>query len=85
MFTRDDLLKLAGKTDRDDVVKAVSEIQDKDLRDALVMTVIMMNRNIEMENAVWRQKNDECNQLQAELEKAHDELHKLKDQLEQEK
>ncbi len=78
MFTRDDMLELAGKTDRDDAIRAVNEIPDEDVRTALVLAVMLMHRNAELENAVWRRENKECNRLQKELDKAVAEIAKLK-------
>ncbi len=78
MFTRDDMMKLAGITDRDDLVRAVNEIPDEDVRAALVMAIALMRRNVELGTAQWNKKDDECKRLQKKLDKALAELEKLK-------
>ena len=78
MFTRDDLTELVSKKGRDEITQAVSNIPEEDVRTALALTVALLNKNAELEHALWNQKDNECKRLQKELDKALTEIEKLK-------
>ena len=68
------LSKLGGINDRDEMIKACSDIPDEDLRTALVLLALTFNKNTEVNNEIFRKQNEEIDQLQKEI----DELKKAK-------
>lgn len=68
------LSKLGGITDRDEMAKACSEIQDEELRLAMMTLALAYNQNIKTNEEIFRKKKEEINRLQKEI----DELKKAK-------
>ena len=62
------LSKLGGITDRDEMIRACSDIPDEDLRTALVLLALTFNKNTEVNNEIFRKQNEEIYQLQKEIE-----------------
>lgn len=46
MFSFEDFKALAGITDRDELIQAVSQIPEEDLRPALTMTLLAWGKNL---------------------------------------
>ena len=67
MFTFEDFKSLAGITDRDELMSAVSRIPEYDLRTALFMTLLAWNKNIEINNELWRREHERANKAEAVL------------------
>ena len=66
--------KLGGIADRDEMIKACSDIPDEDLRTALVLLALTFNKNTEVSNELFQKQNEEIDRLQKEI----DELKKAK-------
>ena len=49
MFTFEDFKSLAGITDRDELMSAVSRIPEDDLRTALFMTLLAWSKHLEID------------------------------------
>lgn len=62
------LSKLGGINDRDEMIKACSDIPDEDLRTALVLLALTFNKNTEVNNEIFRKQSEEIDQLQKEIE-----------------
>ena len=54
MFTYEDFKSLVGITDRDELMSAVAQVPEEDLRAALFMTLLAWNKNIEINNELWK-------------------------------
>ena len=50
MFTFEDFKSLAGITDRDELMSAVAQVPEEDLRTALFFTLLACGKNIEINN-----------------------------------
>lgn len=48
MFTFEDFKSLAGITDRDELMSAVAQVPEEDLRTALFFTLLACGKNIEI-------------------------------------
>ena len=62
------LSKLGGITDRDEMIKACSDIPDEELRLALMTLALAYNQNVKTNEEIFRKQNEEIARLQKELE-----------------
>jgi len=67
MFTYEDFESLSGITDRDELMRAVTQIPEEDLRTALFMTLLSWRRNMEINNELWKREHDRANKAEALL------------------
>lgn len=67
MFTFEDFKSLAGITDRDELMHAVAQIPEEYLRPALTLTLLAWNKNLEINNELWKREYDRANQAEALL------------------
>lgn len=67
MFTFEDFKALAGITDRDELMQAVSQIPEEDLRPALTMTLLAWDKNLQINKELWRREYNRANQAEALL------------------
>lgn len=67
MFTYEDFKSLAGITDRDELMSAVTQIPEEDLRTALFMTLLVWGRNREINNELWKREYERANKAEAML------------------
>ena len=67
MFTFEDFKSLTGITNRDELMSAVSQIPEEDLRTALFMTLLAWNKNIEINNELWKREHECANRAEAML------------------
>lgn len=67
MFTFEDFKSLAGITDRDELMSAVAQVPEEDLRTALFFTLLACGKNIEINNELWRREHEHANQAEAML------------------
>ena len=67
MFTFEDFKSLAGITDRDELMSAVTQIPEEDLRTALFFTLLACGKNIEINNELWRREHERANRAEAML------------------
>lgn len=68
------LSNLGGIVNRDEMVKAYSEISDEDLRLALMTLALTYNQNVKINEEVFQKQSREIERLQKEI----DELKKAK-------
>ena len=68
------LSNLGGIVNRDEMVKACSEISDEDLRLALMTLALTYNQNVTINEEVFQKQSREIERLQKEI----DELKKAK-------
>lgn len=68
------LSNLGGIVNRDEMVKACSEISDEDLRLALMILALTYNQNVKINEEVFQKQSREIERLQKEI----DELKKAK-------
>ena len=68
------LSNLGGIVNRDEMVKACSEISDEDLRLALMTLALTYNQNVKINEEVFQKQSREIERLQKE----RDELKKAK-------
>ena len=67
MFSFEDFKALTGITDCDEVMRAVAQIPEEDLRPALTMTLLATNKYIEIHQELWKREYDRANQAEALL------------------
>lgn len=67
MFTFEDFKSLAGITDRDELMSAVTQVPKEDLRTALFFTLLACGKNIEINNELWRREHERANRAEAML------------------
>lgn len=67
MFTYEDFKSLVGITDRDELMSAVAQVSEEDLRAALFMTLLAWNKNIEINNELWKREHERANKAEAVL------------------
>ena len=67
MFTYEDFKSLARITDRDELMSAVTQIPEEDLRTALFMTLLVWGRNREINNELWKREYERANKAEAML------------------
>lgn len=68
------LSSLGGIVNRDEMAKACSEIQDEDLRLALMTLALAYNQSVKTNEEIFQKQNEEIDRLQKEI----DELKKAK-------
>lgn len=76
MISIEDLSKLGGITDRDEMIKACESIPSEDLRLALVLTALAYNTSAKSNDENLRKKGQEISRLKDEIEKLRIELRK---------
>ena len=74
MISIEDLSKLGGITDRDEMIKACESIPSEDLRLALVLTALAYNTSAKSNDENLRKKGQEVSRLKDEIEKLRIEL-----------
>lgn len=74
MISIEDLSKLGGITDRDEMIKACESIPSEDLRLALVLTALAYNTSAKSHDENLRKKGQEISRLKNEIEKLRIEL-----------
>lgn len=67
MFSFEDFKSLAGITDRDELMQAVSQIPEEDLRPALTMVLLAWGKNLQINEELWRREYNRANQAEALL------------------
>jgi len=67
MFTFEDFKSLAGITDSDELMSAVAQVPEEDLRTALFFTLLACGKNIEINNELWRREHERANRAEAML------------------
>lgn len=67
MFTFEDFKSLAGITDRDELMSAVAQVPEEDLRTALFFTLLACGKNIEINNELCRREHERANRAEAML------------------
>ncbi len=67
MFTFEDFKSLAGITDRDELMSAVSRIPEEDLRTALLMTLLACAKHMEIDQELWRREHERADRAEAML------------------
>lgn len=65
--TFEDFKSLAGITDRDELMSAVAQVPEEDLRTALFLTLLACGKNIEINNELWRREHKRANKAEAML------------------
>lgn len=58
MFTFENFKSLTGITDRDELMSAVAQVPEEDLRTALFFTLLACGKNIEINNELWRREHE---------------------------
>lgn len=74
MFSVEDLSKLGGITDRDEMIRVCESISSEDLRLALVLTSLAYNTSAKINDEILRKKDQEISRLKDEIEKLRIEL-----------
>ena len=74
MISIEDLSKLGGITDRDEMIKVCESIPSEDLRLALVLTSLAYNTSAKINDEILRKKDQEISRLKDEIEKLRIEL-----------
>ena len=67
MFTYEDFKSLSGITDRDELMSAVAQIPEEDLRTALFITLLSWGKNIEINEELWKREHERANKAEAML------------------
>ena len=67
MFTFEDFKSLARITDRDELMSAVAQVPEEDLRTALFFTLLACGKNIEINNELWKREYELANKAEAVL------------------
>ena len=67
MFTFGDFKALTGITDRDELMRAVAQIPEEDLRPALTMTLLAWSKSLQINQELWKREYDRANQAEALL------------------
>ena len=67
MFSFEDFKALTGITDRDELMRAVAQIPEEDLRPALTMTLLAWSKNLQINQKLWKREYDRANQAEALL------------------
>lgn len=68
MFTFEDFKSLAGITDRDELMRAVAQIPEEDLRPALTLTLLAWGKDLQINNELWKREYDRADQAEAMLD-----------------
>ena len=68
MFTYEDFKSLAGITDRDELMRAVAQIPEEDLRPALTLTLLAWGKDLQINNELWKRDYDRANQAETMLD-----------------
>lgn len=74
MISIEDLSKLGGITDRDEMIKVCESIPSEDLRLVLVLTSLAYNTSVKINDEILRKKDQEISRLKDEIEKLRIEL-----------
>lgn len=67
MFTFEDFKSLTMITDRDELMSAVAQLPEEDLRTALLMTLLAWSRHIEVDQELWKREHERANKAEAML------------------
>ena len=67
MFTFEDFKSLTRITDRDELMSAVAQLPEEDLRTALLMTLLAWSRHIEVDQELWKREHERANKAEAML------------------
>ena len=67
MFSFEDFKALTGITDRDELMRAVTQIPEEDLRPALTMTLLAWNKSLQINQELWQREYDRANKAEALL------------------
>lgn len=67
MFTYEDFKSLSGITDRDELMSAVAQIPEEDLRTALFITLLSWGKSIEINDELWKREHERANKAEAML------------------
>ena len=67
MFTFENFKSLTGITDRDELMSAVSQIPEEDLRTALFFFFFSWSKHLEIDQELWRREYERANQAEAML------------------
>lgn len=74
MFTKDNLLDLVKNEGSDAVATAVSKVPDEELRNALMLLVMLYQNTVKLEKEVWKQEHTRCTALETELQEAQERI-----------
>ena len=67
MFTYEDFKSLVGIADRDELMSAVAQVPEEDLRAALFMTLLAWSKHLEIDQELWRREHERANRAEAML------------------
>lgn len=67
MFTFENFKSLTGITDRDELMSAVSQIPEEDLRTALFFTLLAWSKHLEIDQELWKREHEHANNAEAML------------------
>ncbi len=67
MFTYEDFKSLSGITDRDELMSAVAQIPEEDLRTALFITLLSWGKSIEINEELWNREHERADKAEAIL------------------
>lgn len=67
MFTYEDFKSLSGITDRDELMSAVAQIPEEDLRTALFIMLLSWGKSIEINDELWKREHERTNKAEAML------------------
>lgn len=74
MFSVEDLSKLGGITDRDEMIRVCESIPPEDLRLALILTSLTYNTSAKINAEILCKKDQEISRLKDEIDKLKTEL-----------
>lgn len=74
MISVEELSKLGGIADRDEMIKVCESIPSEDLRLALVLTTLSYNTSTKINEKILRRKDQEISHLKNEIDKLKVEL-----------
>ncbi len=67
MFTKEKLEVLVCAKDRDELISAVRQIPEDELRTALILAVTLYKQSTRLEQELWDKEHKRCAELEAEL------------------
>lgn len=67
MFTYEDFKLLSGIADRDELMSAVAQIPEDDLRTAPFIALLPWGKSIEINDELWKREHKHANKAEAML------------------
>ena len=67
MFTAENFKSLVGIKDRNELMRAISQMTEEDLRTALTLAILSWNKSEQINSELWKREFDRANEAEAQL------------------